>query len=211
MPKNKKTKVNNINNDIYTERLILSNTVSVEKGRWYTERFIEKLESDNEFEAYYGVKCCNEVKKGINLNRSLFFMIHLNCSEHKENKWIGYIGLTVDDYSEVCEIEFYIFKEYRRNGYATEAVTALTNELFSQKLSMEDDKGEVISLQKRKVIASITVDNTISRTLMGKCGFKENEDGSYVDLTSMFMNPNVSIGSLHCIDYMFTQEQWLKK
>lgn len=70
------------------------------------------------------------------------------------------------------EIEFYIAREYRRNGYCEEASRELINQLFGDGVSAN---GKNLFVDKLYVTTQTENEPTIS--LLRKLGFREVEDG----------------------------------
>ena len=88
-------------------------------------------------------------------------------------------------------IEWYIFKTYRGNGYAKEAVTALANKAFDHKL-FEMYEGVKADIMKKHfanidiIRATIRVSNIASQRTALSCGFNEQ----YLDRRHAIVNEN---------------------
>ena len=78
----------------------------------------------------------------------------------REDDLIGYVGLSPMDKN----IEFYVFEEYRRQGYACEAVGAFVKAC---------EAGEITGKAVDKFYAQVISDNAACIELMKKLGFRE--------------------------------------
>ena len=96
----------------------------------------------------------------------VYYTIHLP----KTDQMIGYVGYNV----AIAHIEYYIFKDYRRLGYAYEAVASLMDKLLDGSL-LGDPVGEIR--------AWIVLNNMPSEQLLLKLGFHETGLGLYYDNT----------------------------
>lgn len=110
----------NINKPIETNRLILK-AFNEETSKLYDEYFYQ---NKDEFENYYSLEYGDSFKH-CNMNeKPLGFAIFLKNS----NTPIGSIGFTNQD-NALYNVDYFIKKEYRRNGYAFEALNELINQL----------------------------------------------------------------------------------
>lgn len=91
--------------------------------------------------------------------------------KQQKDKFIGYVGVHREMEDEY-EIEFYIAREYRRNGYCEEASRELINQLFGDGVSAN---GKNLFIDKLYVTTQTENEPTIS--LLRKLGFREVEDG----------------------------------
>ncbi len=90
----------------------------------------------------------------------IYYSIHL----HETDEMIGYIGFCNDPNHPCCnEIEYYIFKNFRRRGYASEAISALIEKLFA---------GEIVDRYVDQVRAAVVWENEPSADLLWKLGFR---------------------------------------
>ena len=134
------------------------------------------LKNDGDFLMYTCMKCNNTNVKKFDFVRPFCYAI----VEKESNNMIGYIAMIWDkfeyDISRITRLEYYIFKPYRNNGYAKEAVLAFLDRAFSGKLLelVETNYSRVYKNRKAKielVRAHIRTDNTPSRCLVESCGF----------------------------------------
>lgn len=139
-----------------TKRLYLTDAVSDDRSREFASAIYEA----EEIEWYYGVKVKPGIVDEITINRKNFYNIF-----NEADKFIGYIGVTCFE-KENPEVELYILKKFRKNGYAKEVLTMFLSEIFQNGVN-----GKKIE----KVASSVRVENTASRKLMESCGFELNE------------------------------------
>lgn len=132
----------NINNDFCSSRLIF-------RAMNYdlSKKCIKHIVEDKEFNSYFRLP--KSKQKTLDLCRSLYFAISKKVSKEV----IGYIGFAPKE-PEKCKvgnIEYYIFKEHRCNGYAKEAISALIDALFSKKLYINRETEFQHCYKKKKV------------------------------------------------------------
>lgn len=85
-----------------------------------------------------------------------FAMIHI-----EENRLIGDMGIILTNHQGMqAEIGCTLHKDYQKNGYSTEALTAMVNYLF-------------VGLNKHRVVASVDPRNTSSIRLIERLGFRK--------------------------------------
>lgn len=75
---------------------------------------------------------------------------------------IGYVGLMPEIMDASANLEFYIFKEHRRQGFATEAIRAFIAQFRS---------GALFGFNGKTVIAEVVCENDPSKKLIEKLGF----------------------------------------
>ena len=109
----------------------------------------------------YLVACIQEPAKNV-----LYYSVVSNDT----GKTVGYIGIAPDS----RDLEFYIFKEYRRQGYATEAISVFAKEYLN---------GTVTGKKEESVIAETLRDNAASIALLEKVGFKKQGSGIRTELS----------------------------
>lgn len=138
---------------IKTERLIL-NSLKTSEIKLIHKHF----KADDNFEIYSGMECKDENILKIDFTHSYLYSIYLK----ENNEMIGYIGLNNRDN---WYIEFYIFKEYRRNGYCIEVINQIADLCFTGELLFERKTiNEIWAITLSKNIPAIN--------LLEKCGFK---------------------------------------
>ena len=159
----------NPNRSIPTARLILRPADKVEELQLYHDH----LQKDGDFSLYTGLNLTKNNLNKFTLDRPYCFAIY----EKKSGKMIGMVGL--HSYKEkkcMTSMEWYIFKPYRKRGYAKEAVWALTKQAFSGKLAeMRETSWQNIFRRHYAKIDLIRVHireaNAPSQALAKACGF----------------------------------------
>lgn len=160
---------NNPNRAFSTERLILRPAIKAEELQMYHQH----LRKDGDFSLYTGRKLSSRALSYYTLDRPYCFAIY----EKKSKKMIGMVGLySYEEKKCMASAEWYIFKSYRQNGYAQEAVTALIKRAFSGKLA--EWRQTYWRYVYRKHYAKIDLvrvhireTNTASQALAESCGF----------------------------------------
>jgi RimJ/RimL family protein N-acetyltransferase len=140
------------------------------------DEFKEELRKTGEFESYYGIKEREDLYSEIHLCRPLFFEIQINCKTRPvKPKAIGYVGFNVG-YGD-CEVEIYIFKDYRGKGYGKLALRTLIDKLIKKELKVFNrEKLEEEIYMPRKIESSTRVENEAANALMLACGFKRKDN-----------------------------------
>ena len=144
----------NTGSAIETERLFLLPSRTDRDS----EAFLQMLRDDGDFYIFCGVSPSEKHVMGF----ANYFerTDHELCTysifpKQQKDKFIGYVGVHREMEDEY-EIEFYIAREYRRNGYCEEASRELINQLF----------GDGVSANGKNLFS-----------LLRKLGFREVEDG----------------------------------
>lgn len=135
---------------IETERIILRKS---EEKRDLSS-YHNHLKNDGDFEMFSGLPLTDDnVKKfGMSLSGSYYSIF-----EKITNNMIGYVAITFHELWQE-EIEFYIYKDFRRKGYAYEACSALLKYYFT--------------VSEESTISSTTrSDNIATKGLLTKLGF----------------------------------------
>lgn len=164
----------NGNRAFRTERLILKPA----DGDGDLKKYRKHLKEDGDFTLYTCLKPSAENVRHFNLSRPLCFVV---C-EKTTGEAVGEVGLKYDEDRRMADASWYVFKQFRKKGYAEEAVTALAARAFSGKLFewREQVRADTYKRHYAKIElirAEIRVSNTASRRLAAACGFKEK----YVD------------------------------
>ena len=81
---------------------------------------------------------------------------------------IGYVGLMPELMDASANLEFYFFKEHRRQGFATEAIRAFIAQFRS---------GELFGFPGKTVVAKVVYENDSSKKLIEKLGFTKTAVG----------------------------------
>ena len=123
----------NTGSAIETERLFLLPSRTDRDS----EAFLQMLRDDGDFYIFCGVSPSEKHVMGF----ANYFerTDHELCTysifpKQQKDKFIGYVGVHREMEDEY-EIEFYIAREYRRNGYCEEASRELINQLFGDGVS----------------------------------------------------------------------------
>ena len=174
----------NLNSDIFSDRVILRKP-NDEDAQLYRNH----LKNDGDFGTFTGMKANNNNLDMATLFKSPYTFVVI---EREGGKMIGMVGLYGYDFiRRMANIEWYIFKTYRGNGYAKEAVTALANKAFDHKL-FEMYEGVKADIMKKHfanidiIRATIRVSNIASQRTALSCGFNEQ----YLDRRHAIVNEN---------------------
>ena len=141
----------------------------MEEKCFYTDRLILREISDEEWDNYYNhVTEADEifVQYGREPTADLLEfikhptpdVIYYSIILKDTEEMVGYIG--IPEYSS--SIEYYIFREYRHNSYAYEALTAFVDAYLD---------GLITPDKKSSVSAEVVFDNEASDRLLKKAGF----------------------------------------
>lgn len=181
----------NINKPFSSERLRFRATIGTQDLDLYSKH----LKEDGDFVLFTNLKCTKDNIRRFGFDRPFFFVIE----EKDSGAMIGYVGLRWESgngkRTKVMECEYYIFKPYRRKGYATEALSAICNRAFLGKLVELEETNFKYTYRTRKakpvlIRAMIREDNAGSQALVEACGFVHTgtlhrhywvEDGYCVD------------------------------
>ena len=128
-----------------------------------SKELAEAIHLADEFEWYFGIEETFERLKELSIKRKMFYNIF-----DAERHFIGYVGFHREE--DAYEIEMYILKQFRKNGYAKESLVAMLDEAFNGRIP--GTKLEDFS----KIISSVRIENHASRKLMESCGFEENKE-----------------------------------
>lgn len=114
----------------------------------YAEEYSEDLYGMIDFTSHH-VLCCAVCNK-------------------ETGQMIGYVGLMPETTDASANLEFYIFKEHRRQGYAAEAIRAFIAQFRS---------GALFGFNSKTVIAEVVCENDPSKKLIEKLGFTKTAVG----------------------------------
>lgn len=156
------------NAPIVTDRLVL---------RTYAKKDVKLFKyhykNDGDFVMYGGLYPSNA-----NVNDSVkrFYPLYFTIEEKTSRNVVGYVGLLIRDDFNTALLEYYIFKEYRQNGYCKEAVSALTDMALDNRLYFPEEtirkgvygrKIEKIQTVRARIA---TINEPSIRTILS-CGF----------------------------------------
>lgn len=118
----------NLNDSVYTERLILR-PVRKEDVKLCARH----LKKEEDFFTCFGLKPTRENIKCVSSAFAGACRLNFAIEEKNTHSVVGFVYLRV--YSPAtAELEYYVFKEYRRNGYCKEAVSVLTEKALRGEL-----------------------------------------------------------------------------
>ncbi|MDE6407969.1 MAG: GNAT family N-acetyltransferase [Anaeroplasmataceae bacterium] len=158
----------NVNKPIKSERLILR-AVTEDDSKLLAYHY----KHDGDFIMFCGFNPTGEyIRIFADRQMPLFFMIE---EKHTHNA-IGYVGLTLKEVSATGLLEYYIFKEYRKQGYCKEAVKTLVNvaladKLYEPKETVRDDVYSKKTMKFNAIRAGVSTVNTASLKTVESCGF----------------------------------------
>lgn len=135
----------------YTSDLLLTNDFYFQFGQPYSDELLESIDFHSTGVIYYSV-----------------FL---------KGTWtmIGYVGILLDeDDPAYGEIEFYIFRDFRRQGFCKEALTAFTDAFFT---------GSLTGVKGKQVIAETLTENESVIKLLENMGFEREACGMRLSLS----------------------------
>ena len=159
-------------NDLETQRLMLLPASNDRDNA----QFLDMLQNDGDFNIFSGMDLTKKSLSLFNnyLEPNKFYAIYAKCD--LENL-VGYVGLSKQH--ERMEIEFYIKKDKRRNGYAHEAITALCSKAINGELE----------ITYSEIYATTLEDNIATQILLKKCGFEDfSSENSLTDIIRIDFN-----------------------
>lgn len=143
--------------DLNTERLFLR---PICDDDW--KNYISHVIAANEIYIQYGSEPTDDLIEYI--QNPTPNVIYYSVIEENGRTMIGYIGIM--EYND--NIEFYIFKEFRRNGYAAEALYAFIKAYLD---------GDITGSEHWEITAETLYENTPSVQLLEKLGFQREAIG----------------------------------
>lgn len=136
------------------------------------DKYVTDLLLTRDFYFQYGVPYSDELVNAIDFHSSgvLYYSLFLRDTK----TMVGYVGLLPDeDDPGRGEIEYYVFRDHRRQGYAKEALVALIRRFFS---------GALTGTRGERVEAETHSDNNASRELLERLGFTKEASGMRLSL-----------------------------
>ena len=191
----------NTGSAIETERLFLLPSRTDRDS----EAFLQMLRDDGDFSIFCGV---SPTEKHVRRFANYFERTdHELCTysifpKQQKDKFIGYVGVHREMEDEY-EIEFYIAREYRRNGYCEEASRELINQLFGDGVS---GKGKNLFVDKLYVTTQTENEPTIS--LLRKLGFREVEDGPIMVVLGNIFEKEDNFFAHEVVKLLLTKEEF---
>ena len=196
----------NINNPFYAEGGV--QLLPIFKHDRFQNLFKEEIKNSHEFEQYYGVKESDEKYDKIDLDQPMFWGIYVRDSAKSIAGYIGYIGVTVGDSADEFDIEIYIFRDYRRQGYGKIALSTLVEYLRDGRVKVyARDTDEINPFIPKQIKVTVREDNKASRTLMESCGFVIPK--SLVTIMYVSENEDEDDECMICVQYVYGMENEL--
>lgn len=165
----------NVNEPMKTDRLILRAINKNDK-----KLFAYHFKSDGNFAIFSGrAPTTKNIKDMAYRELPTLFTIE----EQLTHKVIGYVGITIGfagitihGTTSTGLIEYYIFKEFRKQGYCKEAIKYLVNKIFNQELydpveTLRETIFEKKVIKVKTIRARISAINTASINTIKSCGF----------------------------------------
>lgn len=144
--------------EIITDRLILRPS---DDARDLAD-YLSHLETANEYFIQYGEERSDWLIAAIDFHSAP--VCYYTVFRKDTGAMVGYVGVTSLQEEETGNLEFYIFREYRRNRYAYEALTALLDRFFD---------GTLTGKKNHTVIAETLAENEPSIRLLETLGFEK--------------------------------------
>lgn len=155
----------NAGREIETKRLKLLLGVNERDSK----PFLKMLREDGNFQEFCGAEFSEK-----NISK---FATYFERSGHEEciysifpkdsiEEFIGYVGFH-RELNEDYEIEFYIAKNYRKNGYCGEACKAVIKTIFGEGVSVDHNQ-----IMVDRLYATTLAENTTAVELLKKIGFQ---------------------------------------
>ena len=155
--------------DIITERLVLRPS----DDKRDLGNYINHLKDEDIFFFQYGEQYSPELEELIDFHSSgvIYYSVFLRNSD----TMIGYVGiLPYQDEEHTGELEFYFFSEYRKKGYAMEAVKAYIQAYIN---------GEFTGKKRNHIIAEVIAENEPAKAFLGELGFIKSAIGFAGNIT----------------------------
>lgn len=148
-------------NEIVSEKI---NLTPMNKTDWAA--YVAHVTEAEELYKQYGIEPSKNLIECI--QKPTPNVIYYSVISKDLNTMVGYIGITPANNN----IEFYIFKEYRRQGYGYEAVSSFTRVYLN---------GTISGKTEENVIAETLSDNSASIALLEKLGYQKRATGIRVN------------------------------
>lgn len=160
-----------------------------------SSEFATAIRDAQEFEWYYGVKETPEIYSEIKINRKGYYNIF-----DEAHRFIGYVGVHYED--EEPEVELYILKAFRKQGFAKEVLLTILSHAFNTGIN-----GKKLT----KIAASVRSENTAAIKLMEGCSFKRNTAVAFCMKVFFCEEKDDPIGEvLDVVDYFITEKMFEK-
>lgn len=155
---------------LQTDRIILR---GIKKGE--EKLFIDAYTNEGDFAKFAGCEC-NEDNIKLYVKNIVTGITHLVIEDKASHKIVGYCGLCYVQSQAGHNIEYYIFKDQRRKGYAIEACRLLIDAAFNDKLFTYKEKewGDILEKEIEHVdfiFGHVSGINEGSMSLLKSLGF----------------------------------------
>lgn len=150
-----------------TSKLLLE---PLNQSEW--ENYLEHLDMYNEYYFQYGYEDKDELLPFIQTPGDMG--IYYTIKKSGTNEMVGYVGITPElDELPYDNLEIYIFNEYRREGYAYEALSVIIDEYL---------RGRLTERIPQEIVAETLYENKPTIYLLEKLGFVKEAFGLRISL-----------------------------
>lgn len=150
--------------------------------------FLKMLREDGDFRMFCGVE---PEEKNIMAFEDYFekegCCFYAVFPKNDPDKMIGYAGISRRG-EERVEAEFYISREYRGQGYCTEALHKICAETFRGNLMWRDETGKAVQVSIDKLCATTISSNAAAVKAMENCGFRKDAEIAWA--MQVFFDPD---------------------
>lgn len=158
----------NINNPIITNRLILR-AAKISEVLIFRKHFKE----DGDFITFCGER---PTQKNFGYLHAPYDSLYFVLEGKQTHEIMGYVGFSYKTNTQTALLEYYMFKQYRHNGYCKEAIKALCNMALNGRLFVPDETVYDYIYKKRKakigtIRAKVAANNITSIKTVESCGF----------------------------------------
>ena len=130
------------------------------KADW--SNYLSHVVEANELYIQYGMNPSEELLEWIQNPDPAVFYYSIHSIIH--DVMVGYVGVV----PKSGNLEFYIFREYRRQGFGFEAIDMFSRMFFS---------GDITGKKENELVAETLTDNEPSTRLLEKAGFQKSNEG----------------------------------
>lgn len=159
----------NKNKKLETERLLLLPSINSRDN----VPFMEMLRVDGDFHSFTGLEPTED-----NINAFDGYLesgcLYSVFAKNNPEKFIGYAGVCYQNRKQ--EVGFYISKPYRNQGYCTEALQKICEEIFVGNIKWFSPRGIHEILDVDVLYATTLTKNDHAKRVLEKCCFKRNDE-----------------------------------
>ncbi len=120
------------------------------------ENYFNHVTGDGEVYLQYGMEPSDDLIDAI--SQPTKNVLYYSVLSAETDEMVGYVGVTPEN----GNLEFYIFKEYRRKGHGEEAIAAFSRVYLD---------GKVTGKREKVIVAETMSDNDPASALLEKLGF----------------------------------------